>query len=72
MSGGGDVKDENFPIFWCSQDGWRCEEILWLLECSGGIVVPLELVRLPEKFEEGQVSITESAYEPTQGGHARS
>jgi len=29
-----------------------------------GIVVPLELVGLPEKFEEGQALITKSADEP--------
>ena len=28
MGGGRDVKEEEFPVFLCSQDGWRCEEIL--------------------------------------------
>jgi hypothetical protein len=32
---------------------WRGEKILELLECFGSIVVPLELIGLPEKFEEG-------------------
>ena len=36
---------------------------------GGGFLVPLELVRLPEKFEEGQAPAAESTDEPTQGGH---
>ena len=49
---GGDVQEEDFPFFWCCKDGWRGEKIVELLECFGSIVVPLELVGLPEKFEE--------------------
>ena len=48
ISCGGSVQ-EDFPVFWCSEDTWRGEKILELLECFGSIVVPLELVRLPEK-----------------------
>ena len=49
---GGNVQ-EDFPVFWCCEDMWRGEKILELLECFGSIVVPLELIGLPEKFEEG-------------------
>ena len=52
VGSGGDVQ-EDFPVFWCCQDGWRGEEVLELLECLGSIVVPLELVGLPEKCDEG-------------------
>ena len=57
VGGGSDVEEKDFPIFWGGQDGWCHEEFLELLECPGGIVVPLKLVRLPEKFEEGQVPV---------------
>ena len=53
IGGGGDVQDEDFPIFWCCWDGWQGEKVLELLECFGSIVVPLELVGLPKKFDEG-------------------
>ena len=53
IGGGGDVQEEEFPVFWCYQDGWRGQEVLELLECFGSIVVPLELVGFSEKFEEG-------------------
>ena len=70
MSGGGDVKEEDLPIVGRGQDGWCREEFLELLECPGGILVPLKLVGLLEKFEEGQAPIIEPAYEPAQGCHA--
>ena len=53
VGSGGDVQEEDFPVFRCCHDGWRGEEVLELLECFGSIVVPLELVGLPEKSEEG-------------------
>ena len=53
IGSGGNVQEEDFPVFWCCQDGRQGEEVLELLECFGSIVVPLELVGLPKKFEEG-------------------
>ena len=41
-----------------------------MLEGYGGFLIPLEFVRLPEKFEKGQASVAESTDETTQGGHA--
>jgi hypothetical protein len=53
IGGGGDVEEEDFPVFGCYQNRWRGEEVLEPLECFGSIIVPLELVGLPEKFGEG-------------------
>jgi len=41
--------------------------------CATGmhwILIPLELIVLFEKFEEGYAPVTEPAYEPAQGCHA--
>ena len=46
ISCGGSVQ-EDFPVFWCSEDTWRGEKILELLECFGSTVVPLKLIGLP-------------------------
>ena len=53
ISGGGDVQEKDFPIFWCCLDRPRGKKILELLECFGSIIIPLKLVGLLEKFEEG-------------------
>lgn len=53
MSGGGNLEEKKFPIVGCGQDGWFREEFFEFLECSGSVLVPLELVGLLEKFEEG-------------------
>ena len=53
IGGGGDVEEEDFPIVGRGQDGWCHEEFFEFLECPGGILVLLELVEHPEKFEEG-------------------
>ena len=49
---------------------WRGEKILDLLECFGSIIIPLELIGLPEKFKEGKAFIAEPTDESAQCGHA--
>ena len=47
MGGCHDVEELGLPIFWCCEDGWRCEEFFELLEVYSSFLVPLELVGLP-------------------------
>ena len=47
MGGCHDVEELGLPIFWCCEDGWRCEEFFELLEGYSSFLFPLELVRLP-------------------------
>jgi len=48
-----DVEEQSLSVFWRCEDGWSCEELFELLEGHNSFLVPLELVGLPEKFEEG-------------------
>ena len=50
--------------------GWSCEEVFKLLKGYHSFLVPLELVCLSEKFEEGQAFVVEPADELAQGHHA--
>ena len=65
-----DVEEQSLSVFWRCEDGWSCEELFELLEGHNSFLVPLELVGLPEKFEEGQAFVSERGYEPAQGSHA--
>ena len=70
MSGGSYVEVKDLPIVECGQDGWGREEFIEILECPRSFLIPLELVKLLEKFEERHAPLTESADEPAQGCHA--
>ena len=48
-----DLEEQSLSVFWRCEDGWSCEELFELLEGHNSFLVPLELVGLPEKFEEG-------------------